>query len=50
MKLFFITLLIVNIAFASSAFLNSKNANVFTQIQKIENSDFGKKLMDTIAL
>jgi len=47
-------LLILNIAFSANAvFLKKTNKaqfNVFSQLQSFEKSDFGKKLLDTIAL
>lgn len=47
-------LLILNIAFSANAvFLKKSNTaqfNVFNQLQSFEKSDFGRKLLDTIAL
>jgi septal ring factor EnvC (AmiA/AmiB activator) len=46
-------LLIANIAFSSAVFLKkpaTATFSVFNELQEVENSDFGKKILDTIAL
>lgn len=46
-------LLMLNIAFSNAVFLKKPakaGFNVFTQLKKVEDVTFGKKLLDTIAL
>lgn len=46
-----VAFLLLNIAFSSAAFLQGpKQINILAQIKKIDQTTFGQKLMDTIAL
>jgi len=47
------TLFIMNIAFTSAVFLKAPSNgrfNTFNQLREINDSDFGKRILDTIAL
>jgi chromosome segregation ATPase len=47
------TLLICNLAFSGAVFLKKPSQatfTVFNQLEEVENEEFGKKILDTIAL
>jgi hypothetical protein len=52
-KLLIASLLLINIAFSSAVFLKKPTSSKFTtlnQLREINDSDFGKRILDTIAL
>jgi len=54
-KSIIVALIIANIAFSNAAFLKSSKKEVpqftvFNQLEQIESNEFGKKILDTIAL
>jgi len=50
MKSILVIALVLGVAFGGSIFAQNKQVGIFTELQSIDNSDFGKKLLDTIAL
>jgi len=52
-KVAIVAFLLLNIALSSAVFLKKPTQasfNVFSQLKKVEQSSFGKKILDTVAL
>jgi hypothetical protein len=52
-KFLIASLLVINIAFSSAVFLKKPTSGKFTtmnQLREINDSEFGKRILDTIAL
>jgi regulatory protein YycI of two-component signal transduction system YycFG len=49
-KLFLVAFLIANVFFAQGVFLKKSSTTTVNHLRSISESDFGKRILDTIAL